>query len=272
MTDIKQTLETAFDDEPPLTIDTATIVRAARREVGVRRSATAIAALATVAAVCVPAMLGSSGGGGAQVASAQVASPPSGTVATLPPSGADPAAPTTAPLPPGATSAPGTDEPPGAYVEPKPPKPVDAAHAAELTGLLAKAGVPEDFPAEGVPGNPMGAWEFVVSQGEYKAVGLLLDPPGQVVLTLSGRPFGCRAAKAQHTTCELRRFRDTEVAVVDFKYEQGHALTVHARTSDGGLVSVTAVNSDHRGDHTGPTAPLTYEQLAKIATLPGLSF
>ncbi|QTR01183.1 hypothetical protein J7S33_16980, partial [Saccharothrix algeriensis] len=66
MTDIRQVLETAFDDEPPSNLDKSAIVRAGRRRLGARRATTAGAVLAAVTAVGVPVVLAA--GGGASVA------------------------------------------------------------------------------------------------------------------------------------------------------------------------------------------------------------
>jgi hypothetical protein len=63
MSDIKQTLAGAFDDEPPMTIDRAAIVKAGRRRVAFRRGYTTAAVLAAVAVVSGPIALGWGGSG-----------------------------------------------------------------------------------------------------------------------------------------------------------------------------------------------------------------
>ncbi|CCH35443.1 hypothetical protein ABZ816_12640 [Actinosynnema sp. NPDC047251] len=252
MTDIRQTLETAFDDEPPLTLDVAAIREAGRRRVAVRRSLTTVAALAAVTAVCVPAMLGSSGSSGSS-GDVRVGGQPSSAVVTTSPSAG-----------PGSSSR---------VTPPAPPKPATAARAAELTELLATSGVLPDVPAAGVPGNPGGAWEFAVSQGGYKAVTALTgERKGQVLVTLYAQDFGCGGGNVEHVTCEMRWFDGVAVVVVDFRNGPTHAVTASTRAVDGTVFSVTAVNTDDRAESTGPDAPLTVGELAKVATLPGVSF
>ncbi|WP_433266355.1 hypothetical protein ACQPZF_40640 [Actinosynnema sp. CS-041913] len=260
MTDIKQTLENAFDDEPPLNLDTNVIMRAARRKVQIRRSASAVAAFATVAAVCVPALVGSSGQGGG----VQVASPPLSTVATVPSSGSTPPA-TTPPSTSQSNVRPTFDGP-------VPTGPITAEHAAELDGLLVKAGVPQAYPAVGVPGNPKGAWEFASTNwSEYKADAELIGPPrGTVSIRLAIQPFGCGIGKWEHIECEVRQFEGKTVMVVEFDDGTTQKLGVGMKTPDGGLFIAEAANT--ASGTTGGAVPLTYEQLAKIATLPGVTF
>ncbi|MBW4715714.1 hypothetical protein [Saccharothrix obliqua] len=255
MTDIRQVLETAFDGEPPLQLDLAAVRRAGRRRVALRRAATSVAALAAVTAVCVPAMVGSSGTTGVAVGSATLSTDPRPPVDTPPRS--------TAPVAP----------PPDVLKPPKPPKVPTAQRAAELTALLASSGALPDVPAEGLPDNPAGAWEFFVSQGGYKAVTALTgDRKGQVVMALNAQAFTCSIGDRTHTSCTMRQVADRPVLEVDYQYLEGRARTVMVQASDETVFSVTAVNSDHMANTTGPEAPLTFAELAKVATVPGVTF
>ncbi|MEU4806701.1 hypothetical protein [Actinosynnema sp. NPDC023587] len=257
MTDIRQTLEAAFDDEPPLSLDLAAIRRTGRRRVAVRRSLTTVAALATVTAVCVPAVLGSSGGG-------QAGGPPPRAVVTGPAVVLSPSNPPTA----GSWTWSASPSPS------TPPRPPSAGRAAELTAMLAKSDVLPNVPVAGVPGNPGGPWEFVVVPNGYRAVAAPTDRPGrQVLVTLEVRGFGCPEPVPADTQCVVRMTANGGALVVlDYRHERTRVLTVSAQASDGTLFSASAVDSDHRADGTGPGARLGYEELAKIATLPGVSF
>ncbi|MFT7835038.1 hypothetical protein Q5530_02675 [Saccharothrix sp. BKS2] len=288
MTDIKQALAAAFDDEPPLTIDRAAILRTGRRRAAFRRGYIAVTVLATAAVVCVPAVLGSGGGGG----SAQVGG--------VPPSGAPlPTAPSTsvtasAPAATTVTGAPVSTGPSTTWVTsspgfatstsvtaPAPPVSPTARRASELTQLLASSGaIPAGARFQPYPGYPTGPWEFAVDEGGYEAVADVTTAAGRgrVMVSLGGgeAPKCDPAFNTPRSTCENRVVEGHSIVVRVTTSNDVQPVTfvaVCTSKSDGTLVEATAMNGDPgKTGITGANPPLNAEQLAKIATLPGLTF
>ncbi|MFD1148695.1 hypothetical protein [Saccharothrix hoggarensis] len=282
MTDIKQTLATAFEDEPPLTIDRAAILRSGRRKAIFRRGCTGAAVLATVAAVCVPAMLGSGGGGGV----AQVGAGGSSTTAPVGSSAPASSTAATGSTPSSATGGPsttGVTTPPDrtSFQPEPPPKPTSPRRAAELTSLLASSGViPADARSARYADYPAGPWEFAADAAGYEAIADVTTAAGRgrVMVNLGGGEGprcdpGLNTAKS---TCELKVVDGQPVVVLAQTSDDLHPVTLVSaslRKADGTVVEVSAMNGNvEKTGLTGPNPPLTVEQLVKIATLPGLTF
>lgn len=287
MTDIKQALAAAFDDEPPLTIDRAAILRTGRRKAAFRRGYTVITMLATATVVCVPAMLGSGGGGGdgntqvggsaparsttpTGVGASTTASPPA--VTGTPQTGSSsPDVVTNEPSPPTRTS----------FSAPEPPKPPTSRRATDLTALLASSGaIPADAQSRQYPGHPAGPWEFGVVEGGYEAVADVTTGAGRGRVTVDlggGEAPKCGPAFTNpKSTCEERLFEGRPIVVTVLTSDDAQPVTfisVRARRADGTVVEANSMNGDaQKSGITGANPPLSVEQLAKIATLPGLTF
>ena len=275
MTDIKQTLSTAFDDEPPLTIDKAVIVRNGRRKAIFRRGYTAAAVLATAAAVAVPALLwsgaggGGSGGGDLRVAAGQssTTSPPA-TTTTAP--GTTTSTPETT-----FTTKPGSSVVLSSVEPPKPPKPVTPERARELGALLAASGaIPADAQVKAVPQDPMDPWTFRISDtNAYLSFTDATTPAGRGSVLLHLHPYreGAQCDPGD-TKCQMRQYAGRTVKVSTQEYEGIILVTVSTATPDGAVMSAQASNSSHMAGPNGAAPPLTWEQLAKIVTVPGLVF
>ncbi|WP_309109757.1 hypothetical protein [Saccharothrix sp.] len=267
MTDIKQTLETAFDGEPPLTLDVPKIVKAGKRRVTVRRAATGVAVLATVTAVCVPAMLGSSGGSsGGSTGSVEVAaSPPSTTLTTT----TAPPASSTANVPPQdtVTTKPGAEVP--SMPRPEPPRPVTEERARQLTALLASSGaIPADAQAKPIPRDPLPPWEFQASGNEYRVVTDVTTPAGKGMVLIYLSPG---AAPTCDPGCEVVRQPDGREVFVSTSEFNGIRLLLVDVAIPGGRVHVQVSNSSDKTVGNGER-PLTAEQAVKLAAIPGLTF
>ncbi|GAA1315055.1 hypothetical protein [Saccharothrix xinjiangensis] len=289
MTDIKQALAAAFDDEPPLTIDRAAILRTGRRKAAFRRGYTAITVLATATVVCVPAVLGSGGGGGdgnAQVGGAAPARSTTPTTASAPPVTSAPATGSSSPNPATGSSSPnsatgGPSTTRMSIIVPAPPEPPTSGRAIELTALLASSGaIPADAQSQRYADYPTGPWEFGVVEGGYETAVDVTTAAGRgrvmVGLGGGGAPK-CRPESGNpRSTCEERLFEGHPIVVTVSMSNDTQPVTfvaVHARKADGTLVEATAMNGNiQKTGITGVNLPLTVEQLAKIATLPGLTF
>ncbi|RKT51560.1 hypothetical protein [Saccharothrix australiensis] len=257
MTDIKHVLATALADEPPSRLDAAAIVRAGRRRVALRRSATAAAVLVAVAAASLPLALGARGPG------VDAGTPPPSDIVTT--------APSTSSAPPPSARRPPTGPPD--VTLPPPAKPLSERRAAELTAVLAHSGALPPVPAKGGRGATDLPWEFFIGWNEYRAAAELTgDRKGTVLIRMSDRRLTCVPVNPSYSTCEWRIVGGVRVAVQTFHYEQSRSIVVTGATADGGTVSVTAVNEDGHGRRTGADTPLTVEEAAKIATAPGLTF
>lgn len=275
MTDIKQTLSTAFDDEPPFTVDKAAILKNGRRGVTMRRGYTAAAVLATVTAVAVPAVLwsGVGAGGGSGGDRLQVAAGQSST--------SSPALTTSEPAPSTTTSEPqttfttkpGSSNAPTSLEQPKPPKPVTPARAGELGALLAASGaIPAGAQGKAVPQDPMAPWTFRISDANaYLSLTDVTTATGRGAVLLHLYP-GNAACEVGDTTCRQEEYGGKTVAVSSQEYNGITLVTVRTATPDGAVMSAQTSNSSDKGTSNGTPPPLTWEQLAKIATQPGFTF
>jgi len=230
VTDIRQVLETAFDDEPPSNLDKSAIVRAGRRRLGARRATTAGAVLAAVTAVGVPVVLAA--GGGASVA--PVASQPA----------------TAEPAPVGSSAR----------------RPPTIQRAAELSALLANSGA--------LPEMQVHRWSFGTREEGYLVRAELGGgPAGELNVRLADEPFECGAAPADdRVDCETRQYRGVPVVVRQSGDGASRSFKVSARTADGGVLSAEVVTGGAVDGRPAPPQPLTYEQVAKLATVPGVTF
>ncbi|NUT95626.1 MAG: hypothetical protein HOY78_26715 [Saccharothrix sp.] len=257
MTDIKNTLETAFDGEPPLTLDLPGIMKTGKRRVTVRRVAAGVAVLATATVVCVPAMLGSSGGSGsAQVAASQ---PSVSLTTTAPP-------PSTTPMP-TETTKPGATGGPQTMPQPQPPRPVTEERAAQLTALLAGS-LPAGAQVAPIPGDPMTPWTFAASGNQYKSVTEVTTAAGRgmvLVYLMPGDEPKCEPG------CETVQLADGRLAFVSSSNFEDRTLLLVDVAIPGGRVHVQVHNSSDKATSNG-TAPLTAEEAVKVAAIPGLTF
>ncbi|ROP39591.1 hypothetical protein [Saccharothrix texasensis] len=273
MTDIKQSLATAFEDEPPLGIDKAAIVRDGRRKAALRRGYTGAALLATVVAVAVPALLWSGAGGG-------------GGGAHLPPAAElSSTAPSSPPVVTG-TSAPGTEASsnPGSGVVtvpvPPPPKPVTERRAAELSAVIAASGaIPADARGTAVPRSAldpslMEPWEFyALDTSGYLSRADVTSPAGRGSVLLHLHTFReSTRCDPGDTRCQVRQYAGRAVTVSTQEHDGMIRVTVSTAAPDGTVVSAQASNTSDNVTPDGPAPPLTWEQLAKIVTVPGLVF
>jgi hypothetical protein len=276
MTDIKQTLATAFDDEPPLTIDKAAILKNGRRKSAFRRGYTAAAVVATVTAVAVPALLWSGAGGGSGGGQLQVAAGQSSTTApsltTTAPSSTAPSTGTSTPET-TYTTKPGSTGVPSSLEQPKPPKPVTPERAAELGALLAASGtIPADAQGTTIPQDSMDPWTFRISNANaYLSLTDVTTPAGRGAVLLHLYP-GNAACEATDTSCQQLQYGGKSVAVSSQEYNGITLVTVRTATPDGAVMSAQTSNSSDKGTRNGASPPLTWEQLAKIATHPGFTF
>ncbi|MEJ2857954.1 MULTISPECIES: hypothetical protein [unclassified Saccharothrix] len=259
MTDIKQTLESAFDGEPPLTIDLPKIMKTGKRRVTVRRVATGVAVLATVTVVCVPAMLGSSGSGGSvEVAASQ---PTVSLTTTAPPT-------TTTTPQVTETTKPGTSGIiPHSGAMPQPPRPVTDERAAQLTALLAGA-LPAGAKVAPIPGDPMTPWTFAASGNEYKSVTEVTTAAGRgmvLVYLMPGAEPKCEPG------CETVQLPDGRLVFLSRSEFDGRTLLLVDVAIPGGRVHVQVHNSSDKATSNG-NAPLTAEEAVKVAAIPGLTF
>lgn len=277
MTDIKQTLATAFDDEPPLTIDKAAILKNGRRKSTFRRGYTAAAVLATVAAAAVPALLWSGAGGGSGGGQLQVAAGQSSTTApsetSLPSETSAPVS-TSASTPESTeTTKPGSSHIPSSAGQPQPPKPVTPERAAELGQLLAASGaIPADAQGTAVPQDPQDPWTFRISNANaYLSFTDVTTATGRGSVLLHLYP-GNAKCEANDTSCQDVDFGGKSVAVSTQEHNGVTLVTVRTATPDGAVMSAQTSNSSNKATSNGTPPPLTWEQLAKIATVPGFTF
>ncbi|MCE6995735.1 hypothetical protein LZG04_13115 [Saccharothrix sp. S26] len=271
MTDIKQSLATAFEDEPPLGIDKAAIVREGRRKAVRRRGYTGAAVLATVAAVAVPALLWSGAGGGSggprvplAVEGSSTTAPPVDTGTSVPEtrsSGNSGSTVVTVPIPP-------------------PPKPVAAQRAAELTAVLAASGaIPADARGAAVPRSAidptlMDPWTFyAVDTTGYASTTDVTTPAGRGSVSLHLHTFReTTRCDPGDTRCQVRQYAGRAVTVSTRESGGITEVTVSTATPDGAVFTAQASNTNDNVNPNGPVPPLDWEQLAKIVTVPGLVF
>ncbi|WP_367134319.1 hypothetical protein [Saccharothrix sp. HUAS TT1] len=270
MTDIKRSLAAAFEDEPPLTIDKAAILRDGRRKATFRRGYAAVAVLATVTAVAVPAVLWSGAGGG----SGGVQAATEGASTTAPPltTGSAPVTTTGQPAV-SSTTRPGSSNPPSSFEMPKPPKPVTPERASQLGALLAASGaIPADARAEAVPQDPMDPWTFRISNSNaYLSFMNVTTSVGRGSLLLHLYPGDARC-DVLDTTCQEVPHDGRTVAVSTQEHDGVTLITVRTATPDGAVMSAQTSNSSDKATGNGTPPPLTPEQLTKIATSPGFTF
>jgi hypothetical protein len=259
MTDIKQTLATAFDDEPPLTIDKTAILKKGRRKSTFRRGYTAAAVLATVTAVAVPALLWSGAGGGSGGGQLQVAAEQSSTTAP-PPETTE-------------TAKPGSTDVQASLEQPKPPKPVTPQRAQELSELLAASGtIPAGAQGKAVPQDPMDPWTFRISNANaYLSLTDVTTAAGRGAVMLDLHP-GSAKCEASDATCKEVDYGGKTVAVSTQEHNGITLVTVRTATLDGAVMVAQTSNSSDKATSNGTPPPLTWEQLAKIATHPGFTF
>lgn len=274
MTDIRQTLSTAFDDEPPLTIDKAAILRKGRRRATFRRGYTGAAVLATVTAVAVPALLWSGAGGGSGGDRLQVAAGGPSTSEPAQTTTSAPAVTTTSAPQTTFTTEPGTSGlPQSGVLMPPPPKPVTAQRAGELGALLAASGaIPADAQVKPVPADSMDPWSFRISNSNaYLSFTDVTTATGRGTVLLHLYPADARC-EAIDPTCQERQYGGRTVLVSSQEYNGITLITVRTATPDGAVMSAQTSNSSDKATSNGTPPPLTWEQLAKIVTVPGLVF
>ncbi|MBB5806488.1 hypothetical protein F4560_006256 [Saccharothrix ecbatanensis] len=264
MTDIKETLATAFTDEPPLTIDKYAIHRAGRRKVTTRYASIGSAVLVTAVVVSVPAMvnLGSGGGGGPDVGQASMTESQTLVQRTTDPLG------TAAPLGTATPLGPGMSE----------------ERAAELTRILRTSGALPAMETHSPEGSV--PWEFEAWGEFYNSHAEVFDERGSAIVSLQlvPRPYkGCD--KSEYRTppksCEERTTHDGR----DYKVElspdtPGNMIRVTVKLPDGKMLDVQAQGIEDRSngpyDTTpmpgGGPQPLTVPEVVKLATVPGLVF
>ncbi|MFE9744537.1 hypothetical protein ACFYOT_06505 [Saccharothrix saharensis] len=273
MTDIKQTLSTAFDDEPPLRIDKAAILRSGRRKATFRRGYTGAAVLATVAAVAVPALLWSGAGGGSGGDRLGAAGQASTTGPTLTTTSAPAVTTTSAPASTITTEPGSSGFPQSGVMLPPPPKPVTPERAGELGALIAAAEVfPTVVQVKPVPQDPMDPWTFRISNtNAYLSLTDVTTATGRGSVLLHLYPGDARC-EAADTTCQERQYGGRTVSVSTQEHNGITLLTVRTATPDGAVMSAQTSNSSDKATSNGTPPPLTWEQLAKIVTVPGLVF
>ncbi|MEU5691336.1 hypothetical protein [Actinosynnema sp. NPDC020468] len=231
MTDIRDVLATAFQDEPPLTVDRAAIRRSGRRRRHLRRGLTAAFVLVAVTAVGVPVLRGATAG-------QDTASPP--TTLRLVPSSVQPSG-----------------------LSPDSAKPFNAAHAAELGRVLAAQPLlPPGLVASPAPGGAPKPFEFKVFPDHYLSFSEVDGPTGRgalrIYVTAAGRDTCDAVHRVDEKPCETKEFEGREVTV----FTGGPMLQVWVES--GGTSVAVMLDSDR------DRRPLTWEELARIATLPGL--
>ncbi|GGP80979.1 hypothetical protein [Saccharothrix coeruleofusca] len=278
MSDIKEILGTAFGDEPPLRVDREAIVKSGRRRLAVRSAATGMAVFAAVAAVTVPVLLGGRGGGigigGAPSSSAPpltstTAGGPSTTLGSTPPSTHYSSAPASAD-PSGGLEVSATSKPADPN-KPRPPKPVTAERAAALTSLVTSSGV---LPQGQYTPIPAGQLEMRPTPDGYQLAADVTTATGSGQLRLSlrmERQVGCAdSSSIPGLQCWERQVDGKRIIVEDHQLGGDRRLAVTYQHADGTLFQASATDHTQAGP-AGPM-PLTWEQLAKIATLPGVAF
>ncbi|MEV8441564.1 hypothetical protein AB0425_29635 [Actinosynnema sp. NPDC051121] len=271
MTDIKQSLATAFEDEPPLGIDKAAIVRAGRRKAVRRRGYAGAAVLATVAAVAVPALLWSGAGGGSGGARLPMGGEPSST--TAPPADTGTSTPETRSSGNSGSSVVSVPIPP-------PPKPATAQRAVELTAVIAASGaIPAEARSAAVPWSAidptlMEPWTFYAADTTgYVSTTDVTTPAGRGSVVLHMHTFReSTRCDPGESDCEVRQYAGRAVTVSSRAYDGIVEVVVSTATPDGAVVSAEASNTSDHVTPNGAAPPLTWEQLAKIVTVPGLVF
>lgn len=250
MTDIKQTLATAFDNEPPMSTDKPAIIRAGKRRALGRNVSIGMAVVAAVGVmVTVPITINSGGGGPGAV---QVAEPNESSRTPISP-------------------------PDPTFLPPQsPPKPVTAERAAELTVLLAASGViPKDAPVAQIPGESAGPLQIRHLDGMgYKMYGQVTTSRGRGGLMIwldmdQNRKRSCDGSSA--TRCEERQVDDRRLVMEDRDEIMGGLRTVYAWLPDGSVLLVQSSGSVP-GESSPGTAPFDMDELVNIATQPWLTF
>lgn len=275
MTDIKQTLAAAFDDEPPLALDKSAIRRAGRHRVAARRGA-GVVALSVVAGVGAAALaVGPGGAGGAggvgtdqaawQAAAPSVSAPagdlgtagrPAGTGDSADPTGggADPAGESADPTGGGADPTGGSVARTGGNVTGT--GGVEGQVVERLTTLLASYGVLE----EGSSGQGVGTPRVVrIAGSAFDPAAAVPSAADEVQLTVflgAGDPLDCaKVPTGDGATCEQRDFKGTGVMVV----AKDSDLSVVHRRADGKVVRAAG-------------GGLGYERLAEIVAAAAAAF
>ena len=258
MTDIKQTLATAFADEPPLTIDKPAIRLAGRRKVATRYASIGAAVVVAVAVATVPISMNLGGGGGGPDAGQVRAAESQAPVHRVPETTFD------KPLEPGVTD----------------------QRAEELTAILRDSGaIPPSLRTHSPAGSEREPWEFEAWRNFYRAHAEVFDARGSAIVevALHSEPYGgCEVASVQSAarTCEERTTADGRDYKVEFAPDlPGQLLRVTSKLPDGKQLQATsqAIEDRSKGPYTttpgiGGTQPLTADELVKLATVPGLVF
>ncbi|WP_158847088.1 hypothetical protein [Saccharothrix deserti] len=258
MTDIKQTLATAFTDEPPLAMDKSAIRRAGKRRIATRYASIGTAVLVAAVVVAVPTMVNLGGGGGGP--DVGLASAPESH--TVIPRTSD-AVSDTKPLDPGLS-----DE-----------------RAVQLTGILRDSGAIPAMQTHSPVGAEFGPWEFEAWGAFYTATAEVFDARGSasVSLRLVARPYeGCEEITFQsaNRTCEVRTTADGREYKVELGPDvPGNLIRVTLKLPDGRKLEVSAQGIEDRSKgpyNTSPAVggpqPMTEAELVKLATVPGLTF
>ncbi|ONI82363.1 hypothetical protein ALI22I_40365 [Saccharothrix sp. ALI-22-I] len=259
MTDIKQTLATAFTDEPPLTIDKPAIRRAGKRKVATRYASIGAAVLVAVVVVAVPTMVNLGGGGGGPDVG-QVSAPES------------------------QTSIPRTTV---VISETKPLDPgLSDERAVQLTGILRDSGAIPAMQTHSPPGSEFGPWEFEAWGSFYRTHAEVFDARGSAIVSMSlvARPYeGCEEITFQsaNRTCEVRTTADGREYKVELGPDvPGNLIRVTLKLPDGRKLEVSTQGIEDRSKgpyNTTPVVgggpqPLTVDEVVKLATVPGLTF
>ncbi|ONI72912.1 hypothetical protein ALI144C_43845 [Actinosynnema sp. ALI-1.44] len=256
MNDIKQTLATAFDAEPPVRVDRDEVIRSGRRRLLRRRAVTAGGTALAAGAVLLSSTFFLGRGEPEQL---QVAAPPK---------------------PPGA-----------ATTTSKPAKPPTAVEQRLTNALAASRIVPTDLTLRPVPDWPSAPLTFKLSRDRYEAATDVVDKQGNegtmfVMVQMhdpSAPPTGpgsrdVRPSCAAPNTCVQRDFggRSVQLTTVPFGTAGEVILMADTKLPDGTSVYASTSNASSKavGEHgkstTPPTTPhhlLTLDQLGQIVGL-----
>jgi hypothetical protein len=265
--DIKQTLATALQDEPPMTLDKAGIVKAGKRKAVGRHVSIGVAVVAVVGALAAVPIALTSTGGDLEVASSS--GPP---LADMTPQWQEPP--------------PATGPPSNPRVPPLPaPKPMSAERAAEMTAALAASGViPANAQVSPVSGEPSGLREIRYLGGPvhgiYKMYNRVITSKGTGGLMIwldtdQNNPRTC-ADNPSANHCEVREVNGRHLVLEEFNTTADNRVflrTVYTWLPDGSVAVVQSSDSvpGYDDDAPGPL-PFDMEELVNIATQPWLTF